>query len=76
MALKDGAPVVVMPIFVTVAPAGTVTVTCVSAFTVKSVAIDVPKVIFEVCVRPVPVISTCVPGGPLAGVKPVIVGLT
>ena len=66
----------VTPIFELVAPAGTVTVTCVSEFTVKLVATTLLNVIFDVCVRLTPVTTTDVPGGPLVGLKLVICGFT
>ena len=62
-----------MPVF---APVGTSAVTCVSEFTVKVVAFTPPNFTAVVCVNPVPVITTGVPTGPLAGVKLVMVGST
>lgn len=57
-----------------VAPAGTVAVICESEFTVN-VAATLLKVTLVVCVRPVPVIVTAVPTGPLGGVNVFWVGV-
>ena len=69
-------PGVVTAMFPVTAPVGTVAVTCVSEFTVKVVAATPPKVTLLVPVRPVPVITTTAPGGPLVGLNPDTVGPT
>ena len=51
-------PGVVIAILPLTAPVGTVAVICVSELTVKVVAATPPNVTFDVCVRPVPLIST------------------
>lgn len=56
-----------------VAPAGTVVVICVSETTVKVARLPLKRTRFAP-VKPVPVTVTLVPTGPLAGLKPVIVG--
>jgi Tetratricopeptide repeat len=56
------------------APGCSVAVTCVSEFTVK-VALALPMVTPLVCFRLMPVIVTCVPTGPLLGLKLEIVGM-
>jgi len=67
-------PVVVTMIFPVVAPVGTVTVICVSEFTVNVAEISL-NATFVVCRKPVPVILTEVPTGPLDGVKVFNVGV-
>src|ERR1700680_1916456 len=69
VALMAFPPGVVIPILPLLAPVGTVAVTCVSEFTVTVVATTAPKVTFVVLMRPVPVIATDVPTGPLEGLK-------
>lgn len=68
-------PAVMTTILPVVAPVGTVAVTFESEFTVN-VADTLLNVTFVVCARPVPVIVTEVPTGPVNGVKPVKVGVT
>ena len=68
-------PLVLTAIFPVLAPLGTVAVICESEFTVK-VAATPPKVTLVVCLRPLPVMTTEVPTGPCAGVKPVSLGST
>jgi hypothetical protein len=53
---------------------GTGAVICVSKFTVKLVAVTPPKVTAVAPVKPVPVITTEVPTGPIVGLNEVIVG--
>jgi len=68
-------PLVVTAIFPVFAPVGTSAVTSVSEITVK--VADFPSnVTFVACCRPVPVMVTEVPTGPLGGAKPVMVGST
>ena len=68
-------PLVTNAILPVVAPVGTVAVICVSEFTVN--VADVPlNVTLVAWVRPVPVIMTDVPTGPLGGEKVLIVGFT
>ena len=74
MALVALPPFVVTAIFPVVAPVGTVAVTCVSEITVN-VAEILLKVTLLVCIRPVPVIVTKVPTGPLDGLKLFKVGV-
>ena len=62
-----------MPVF---APVGTVAVTCESEFTVKVVALTPPNVTLDVCVRPLPLITTEAPTLPLVGLKLRMVGTT
>jgi hypothetical protein len=69
-------PDVVTVIFPVLAPLGTVALTLLSELTVKVVALTPPKVTFVVCVRPVPLIVTTVPIGPLVGEMLLIVGVT
>jgi len=68
-------PVVVIVILLVIAAVGTVALTCVAALTTK-LAVTSPNVTFVVCVNPVPLMTTCVPTGPLVGVKLEIVGMT
>ena len=68
-------PGVVIEILLVTAPAGTVAVTFVSKFT-TNVALLLPKVTFVAWISPFPVMTTCVPTGPLAGLKLVISGVT
>src|SRR5438270_9713203 len=58
------------------APAGTVAVIFVSEFTEKTATLPPPKVTLLACVRLFPVIVTCVPTGPLDGLKLSTVGVT
>ena len=58
-----------------VAVGGTVAVICVSEFTVK-LATTVLKVTLVLAVKPLPVMVTVVPTGPLVGVKEVTTGTT
>ena len=51
-------PGVVIAILPLTAPVGTVAVICVSELTVNVVAATPPNVTFDVCVRPVPLITT------------------
>ena len=69
-------PLVVIAIFPVVAPVGTSARTCVSESTVKEGAGFPLNVTFVVCSRPVPVIVTEVPTGPLGGANEMIVGVT
>ena len=64
----------VTAIFPVLAPAGTAAVTCESESTVNVAAI-LSIVTFVVCSRPVPVIVTEVPTGPLDGAKVFRVGV-
>jgi hypothetical protein len=73
VAVPPGVVITMCPVF---APLGTVAVTCVSEFTVTTVAFTPPKVTFVVCVRLTPVIVTTVPTGPLGGEKVLICGIT
>jgi acyl-CoA-binding protein len=57
-----------------VAPAGTLTVICVAELTTKPGAGMLLKLTAVVPVKPVPVMTTLVPGRPLVGVKLVMVG--
>jgi len=68
-ALVAAPPVVVILIFPVIAPTGTVAVTCVAEFTVKTDAFVPPKVTAVVWVNPVPMIMTCDPTEPLPGAK-------
>ena len=68
-------PGVVMPILPVVAPVGTVAITCVSEVVVGATPVPL-NVTLVVWLRPVPVIVTGVPTGPLGGEKLVIVGAT
>ena len=73
-ATPPGVVIVILPVM---APGGTVAVTWVrKAEVTENVAGTPPKVTFDVCVRPVPLMTTCVPTGPLSGSKPVSVGMT
>jgi hypothetical protein len=69
-------PAVVIAIFPLLAPAGEVTVTDVSEFTLMLFDATPPKVTFVVCVKLTPVIVTEVPSIPLGGIKVVICGVT
>ena len=71
MAVPPGVFSVTLPV---TAPAPTVAVTCVSEFTVN-VAFALPMVTLVVCLRLMPVIVTCVPTGPLLGLKLEMVGM-
>jgi hypothetical protein len=74
LALVPVPPAVVTDTVPLVAPVGTVAVTCVAELTVNDVA-DVPLNFTAVApVKPVPVIVTDVPTGPLVGENPVTVG--
>jgi hypothetical protein len=68
-------PLVVTAILPVATPAGTSAVTSVSEITVK-VADLLSNVTFVVCFRPVPLMVTDVPTGPLVGLKLVMVGST
>ncbi len=68
-------PTVVSVIFPVFAPAGTVALTLLSEFTVND-AFTLPNDTFVVCVRPLPLIVTTVPTGPLVGAMLLIVGVT
>jgi hypothetical protein len=68
-------PFVVTAIVPVVAPVGTVAVIFESEFTVNE-ADTLLNVTFVACLRPVPVIVTEVPTGPLGGVKVAKVGVT
>ena len=67
-------PGVVTAIGPVVAPAGTVDVIWVSEFTVNVVAAVPQNVTADAPVKPVPVITTDVPTGPLVGLNDVMVG--
>jgi len=68
-------PLVVTLIFPVVAPVGTVAVTSMSDTAVKLA--DLPlNVTFVACIRPVPLMVTNVPTGPLDGENEVIFGVT
>ncbi len=69
-------PWVTTPIGPVLAPVGTVAVICVSEFTVNCAGVLSPKPTPEVCVKPVPVIDTCVPTDPLGGLNPRTCGVT
>jgi len=69
-------PGVVTTIFPVLAPLGTVAVILLPEFTVKVVAGTPPKVTFVVWIRPVPLMVTEVPIGPLGGEKLPRVGVT
>ena len=58
------------------APVGTVAVTFVLEFTVKTVDCTVPNLTIVACDKLIPVITTCVPTGPLVGLKLVMLGMT
>lgn len=68
-------PGVVIVILLVIAAAGTVALTCVAEFTTK-LAVTSPNVTFVVCINPVPLMTTCVPTGPLVGLKLEMVGMT
>lgn len=68
-------PLVVTAILPEVAPVGTVAVIFESELTVN-VALTLLNVTFVVCAKPVPLIVTEVPTGPLAGEKLENVGVT
>ena len=68
-------PGVVTTIFPVVAVDGTVAVIWLSLFTMK-VPVLPPNVTLVVCVKPVPVIVTTVPIGPLVGLMVLMVGVT
>jgi len=72
----DATPFVVTVIYPVAAPAGTSAVTAVSEFTVIVIAFTLPNFTLVVCFRPVPVILTDAPTGPLSGLKLVKVGST
>lgn len=63
---------VIFPVF---ALAGTAAVICLSLLTVKLAAL-LPNFTSDACDRLTPVIVTCVPTGPLAGLNDVITGVT
>ena len=69
-------PAVFTAIFPVRAPVGTVAVIEVPEFTMKLVAFTPPKVTWVAPDKPVPVMLTCVPTGPLAGRKLVTPGTT
>ena len=69
-------PGVVTAIFPVLAPVGAVAVAFVAELTVKVGAFTPPKVTFVAPVKPDPVIVTCVPTGPLVGMKLLITGIT
>ena len=69
-------PGVKIPIPPVLAPLGTVAVTCVAELTVNVVAFIPPNVTLLACVKPVPVMMTGVPTGPLGGAKLVMAGIT
>ena len=69
-------PLVTIMILPVLAPVGTVAVTWVLEFTVKLAALTPPKLTLVVCVRLMPVITTCVPTGPLVGANVEIEGMT
>ncbi len=69
-------PEVVTEIFPVLQALGTVAETLLSDFTVKVVAFTPPMATFVVCVRPVPVMVTTVPMGPLVGEMLLTVGVT
>ena len=75
VALDAVPPLVVTTIFPVVAPVGTVAVIDVSEFTVKVAAVPL-NVTLVACLRPVPVMVTDVPTGPLGGANEVSVGFT
>ncbi len=75
VALVTLPPFVVTLIFPVVAPVGTVAVTSISETAVKLA--DFPlNVTFVACIRPVPLMVTSVPTGPLDGENELIVGVT
>jgi len=69
-------PGVVTEIFPVIAPVGTVAVILISEFTVNAVAAIPPNFTAVACSRPVPLIVTTVPTGPLAGLKLEVPGST
>jgi hypothetical protein len=75
VALDAVPPLVVTTILPVVAPVGTVAVIVVSEFAVKVAEVPL-NVTLVACFRPVPVIVTDVPTGPLGGVNEVNVGFT
>ena len=68
-------PAVVIPIFPVCAPGGTIAVTWISESTVKEVALIPPNVTLLAPVKPLPVMVTEVPTGPLVGLNVVIFGI-
>src|SRR5437870_13917107 len=66
-------PGVMIVILLVIAAVGTVAVTCVAELTTNA-AVTSPNVTFVVCVNPVPLMTTCVPTGPLVGLKLEMVG--
>src|SRR6188768_1462621 len=74
--LADEPDGVVTAIFPVTAVAGTIAVILVSELTAKSVATAVPNWTFVAPVNPEPSSSTALPRAPLAGLKPVIFGVT
>lgn len=73
--LRPVPPLVVTLILPVVAPVGTVAVICVAELTVKVVAEVVLNFTSLAPVKSVPLMVTCVPTGPLIGVKEEIVGV-
>ena len=69
-------PAVVTLIFPVTAPVGTTAVIFVAEFTVKMVAATPPMLTFVAPVKPLPVMTTCDPTGPLEGDSPEITGVT
>ena len=73
VAVPPGVVITTLPVL---APAGTVNVTCLSEFTVKDVTLTPPSVMLVASMNPDPVVTTEFPTAPLAGVAPVIFGVT
>ena len=72
IAVPPGVVTAILPVFPL---RGTAVVICVAELTVKF-ACPPPKVTLVACVNPVPWMTTCVPSGPLVGLKPEITGMT
>jgi len=72
IAVPPGVVTAILPVFPL---RGAAVVTCVAELTVKF-ACPPPNVTLVVPVSPVPVMTTCVPSGPLVGLKPEITGMT
>jgi len=69
-------PFVVTAIFPVVAPVGTVAVISVSEITEGLTDFRLKNVTFVACSRPVPLMVTVVPTGPVGGLNELIVGVT
>jgi len=71
--VPPGVVTATLPVF---APVGTVAVICVALSTLKTVAFTPPNVTLVAPRKPDPVITTCVPTGPLVGRNLLTTGTT